>query len=231
MFEEIRKVENPYYLVITPLKVGDEISDDIHRSILDTNKIPFDWVSFKGDNNIPTNTSLALEEYEKRYEKVKHLIKIDNDLKMDDGLLDCMHSHLLSRSFGSDVQYGYVYCPFSYVLSDGRRISFNQEFDIMKLIKSNFISSNSMINRDALDVIGGFITDPQYERLLDWALWLKFYREGFIGKLLKEKGFEATMKEDGVSARSNYDYQIKSTRVMRDFVNPIIRDMIRKGVM
>lgn len=215
------KSETPHYLIITPLKTGDEISNKTWDTV-NKNKHPFVWISYEGNNNIFVNTENALLEYEEMYGKVPYIIKIDNDINMDHKLLDKMYKKLELL----DNIYAYVYCPFSYLLKnrkgENRKISFQKDFNETELRKANYISSNSMIKRDLLEKIGGFVKDDKYIRLLDWALWLKFLYYGYRGSLLKEgKGFTTHLNEDSISARSIEDYKVKYERVYNDFVIPL----------
>ena len=216
MLNKIKVVNNPKYLVITPLKIGDKISKTTKKTV-NRNKLPFDWICYEGNNNIPTNTILAWNEYKKTYFTPEYIIKIDNDIEMDRGLLDDM-CKLLSNT---DEQIAYCYCPFSYILPDGRSISFNNNFDKNKLLKQNYISSNSMIKTKSLYDVGGFVYESKYERLLDWALWLRFLYYGYEGILLNTKQFKTPLNENNVSSRGAKDYQLKYKRVYEDFIKCI----------
>ena len=214
MFSTIKQSYKPKYLVITPLKPGDKISKETKETIK-RNKLPFDWVSFESDNNIPTNTTLALQEYEIKYPVPNYIIKVDNDINADRELLDAMYYTLRQ----TDKNIGYVYCAFSYIKPDGKKISFGEYFNEQKLLKQNYISSNSMIKRGVLRRVGGFVTDSKYERLLDWCLWLKMLYYGHKGHYLTSKGFTTPLNEGNVSNRGVEDYQLKYKRVIQDFVS------------
>ena len=220
MYRVIRKLKSPKYLVITPLKTGDKISKKTKKGVK-RNKLSFDWLSYESFCNIPTNTTLALEQYRKERD-VEYVIKVDNDITMDNGLLDEMY-YVLKNS-GDDV--GYVYCGFSFIHELGMKTTFNKEFNVSDLLQHNYISSNSMIKVNALDKVGGFVTDEKYERLLDWALWLRFLYYGYRGIRIDTKRFETPLNMNGVSSRGHNDYQIKRGRVIHDFVLPI-REVIK----
>ena len=149
----------------------------------------------------------------------KYLIKLDNDIYPERGLLDEMYNVL---SVSQD-NIAYTYCPFKYILPGGREIVFNRDFEGDRLLKSNYISSNSMIKLDKLLEVGGFVTDKKYERLLDWCLWLRFYSYGYIGKKVS-KSFTTPLSPDNVSARGKQDHDLKYKRVYEDFV-----DLIKKA--
>ena len=223
MFEIIKKVKNPRFLVITPLRKGDYISKQTLETI-NNNSTPFDWVSFKSKRNVPGNTKLGLLEYEKQFEKLPYLIKIDNDINASTSMLDLMYQTIKQ----SEENVAYVYTSFSYVKNGKSVASFPAEkFDFQRLMKSNYISSNSMIKRDSLASVSGFVTDKKYERLLDYALWLKFLLNGYKGEPCISY-FEAEMSEKSISARSNMDYQKKMSLIKTDFIDPII-EKIRAG--
>lgn len=149
--------------------------------------------------------------------KIKYMIKIDNDIYADTGLLDDMYGTL--HKTRKDI--AYCYCPFKFVLGDGREISFPyREFDEERLLRNNYITSNSLIKLEALDDIGGFVCDSYYERLLDYATWLKFLKNFYIGICCKT-GFITPLQEGSISARSEKDYQTKMDRILSDFIRPL----------
>lgn len=223
MYKIIKKSKNPKYLIITPLKIGDKISKETKETVK-KNNIQFDWVSYEGDNNIPTNANLALEEYEKENRIIDYIIKLDNDIKMSNRMLDKMFNTIKN----SPQSIAYVYSSFQYILPNGQSINFNKEFDIEALLSQNYISSNSMIKRNVLRFVGGFVTDEKYVRLLDWALWLRFLYYGYLGKKVKDVNFTTPLNENNVSARGVEDYNLKISRIREDFVEPIINKMIKQ---
>lgn len=220
MLRIIKKSNNPKYLVITPLKEGDKISK-VTKKTIKRNEIAFDWVSYEAANNIPTNTQLALQEYNK---KIRYIIKIDNDVNASRNMLDIMYSTLTeTQKINSSI--AYCYPKFKYVLKNGREIDFsNNAFDVNKLMQSNYITSNSMIDRTLLNKVGGFVTDSQYVRLLDWALWLRFLYYGYIG-IPCNKSFETPLNEGNISARGQEDYNLKYSRMRKDFILPVIEKL------
>lgn len=225
MYKEIRKAKTPKYLIITPLKEGDKISKET-RETVNLNRLQFDWISYEANNNIPKNTQLALNEYEKLYKRVDYIIKIDNDINMQSKLLDHMFNYLKK----SKDNIAYVYCPFSYILDNGQYISFKGKFDVERLIHQNWISSNSMIKRESLERVGGFVIDSQYERLLDWCLWLKFAYYNLSGMMIDSKSFTTPLNKNNVSARGEEDYKVKFRRVRRDFCIPLDRKIFKNNL-
>lgn len=217
MIKYIKRHKNPKVLIITPLRIEDKIS----KSTLNTIKCkyPYVWISYSGNNNIPQNTQNALNEYLEKNKIPKYIIKIDNDIMASKNMLDSMVDILDNSCYNV----AYSYCSFSYV---GKQrlffpsIKFNKE----KLLKSNYISSNSMFKTKILLNNGGFITDSKYERLLDYCLYLKLLQNGFVGE--PSNGyFDAKMSNDSVSNRGIKDYKLKFSRVKEDFINPILKEI------
>lgn len=220
LFSIVKKVENPKFLVITPLKIEDKISKKTLNSI-EKNSTPFDWVSFNGKWNIPTNTKYALENYNKKFEKLPYIVKIDNDINAAPCLLDFMYQTIKE----SNDNIAYVYSSFVYTKKDKIQYEFKAiPFSWKKLLNHNYISSNSMIKQDLLEKIGGFVCNKKFERLLDWALWLKFFENGYLG-LPSQGFFAAEMNENSVSSRGIKDYKKKHEAVSQAFVKPILEKM------
>jgi hypothetical protein len=76
-----------------------------------------------------------------------------------------------------------------------------------------------------LENIGGLVTSDDYFRLLDWALWLKFLRNGFIGHPISGCSFVAEASKGKVSSGSQEDYILKHRLVTNDFVIPILKEL------
>lgn len=215
MFTLIHKSKNPKFLVITPLRENDTISENTLKIINDT-KTEFDWISFSGNNNIPTNTQLGWEHYINEYGDIDYIIKVDNDITANPNFLDSLYETLKN----SPNNVAYSYCSFSFI-NEKTKIYFRaDDFNIEKLLRSNYISSVSMIKTKPLKKIGGFVRDNKYVRLLDYALWLKFLSNDYIGIADKNTYFEAELNRNSISARSQEDYINKMKLVYNDFVLP-----------
>jgi hypothetical protein len=80
-----------------------------------------------------------------------------------------------------------------------------------------------MIKYDYLEFIEGPVRNDMYKRLLDWALWLKFFQYGYYGIPCPTAHFVAYSGPEDISAGTAQDYQIKHRRVHRDFVMPILQ--------
>lgn len=208
----IKKTIDPKFLIITPLKPGDEISTDTLRSVYN-NRVMYDWYSYTDDRNIPLNTENGLVAYEKKHRQLPYIIKIDSHTTWKKGTLDKMYRTMMH----TQDHEAYVYCSFEFVRNGLPVVSFkNINFDIDRLKKMNYISSNSMIKRRHLDICP-FIIDDQYVRLLDYAHWLSFLKEGYHGKL-SDGHFSSEMKIDNISSGDNEDFQLKLNRVHKDFL-------------
>jgi hypothetical protein len=145
----------------------------------------------------------------------EYIIKIDNDINANKNMLDDMYDILKK----TDDSIAYCYPPFKYILPNKQEISFSGRFDKNRLLQGNYITSNSLIKYDKLKEIGGFVCDKKYERLLDYCLWLKFLRYGYIG-IECNKGFITPLNENNVSARGQEDFKDKMNMVRQDFILP-----------
>lgn len=214
MLTIVHKSKNPKFLVITPLRLGDEIYPNLMESIW-INKTKFDWITYCGPNNIPLNTQNGLKEYCKNNKKPKYFIKVDNDIVFKTNVLDEMYNKLKLSS----KNIAYCYSSFAFV---GKMTTYfkAQEFDINKLINSNYISSVSMVKTEVFENTGGYITDDKYIRLLDWAHWLYLYKRGYKG-IPCNGMFQAIVNKSGISNASNEDYFKKRELIIRDFINPL----------
>lgn len=216
MLKIIKKSKNPKFLIITPLKYGDIISKKTYE-IQSYTENEYDWISYESNNNIPKNTQLALNEYNKH---IDYIIKVDNDIDGEPGWLDKLYNTLKN----SDNSIAYSYCSFDFVdIFNNKIIQFKGiEFNSELLLQRNYISSVSMIKTHILNEIGGFFCDNKYVRLLDYCLWLKMLFAGYSGILCKDAHFVALMNNNSISARSNEDYIEKMNLIRKDIIIPKI---------
>ena len=213
----VRCNTQPEILVITPLSTGDKISGATKKSIK-RNRTPFDWISYMGDHNPYHNTKIAYKQYRRDHGTVpKYVIKVDNDITARKHWLDKMYNSLETCSC-PDVAYSYTSFEFTGAINVTFPLS---PFSSIRLLRSNYISSCSLVKTQLLDQIGGFVTDDKYFRLLDWCLWLKFLKFGFIGQPVSNTHFSAFAKATSVSCRSREDYQTKVKAVKSDFIDTI----------
>lgn len=212
----IKEDYNSELIITTPLLPKHKISRDTKVSIK-RNDIPFTWITCSGENNIPTNWWYGSKQYKYTTGNIPpYILPLDRDIKLGRHMLDRM----LEIIKQSDEQYAFCYCNFEFKGSINNQFPC-QPYDINRLLQGNYISSNSMMKYDYLEFIGGPVMDDMYKRLLDWALWLKFYQYGYYGIPCPTAHFVAFADEDSISARSSQDYRKKHQRVHRDFVIPI----------
>jgi len=212
----IKKSAERKFLVITPLRKGDVVSD-ITLDTIQRNSLPFEWIEYQGTGNPYKNTHSALLTYSREKKVPEYVIKIDNDIEAEDGMLDKMYDILVNAK----PNVAYTYCSFEFKGAVNAKFP-AAPFNSTKLCMSNSISSMSMLKLDALNNIKGFVTDDKYFRLLDWALWLKFLEFGYVGQPTMNTSFIAHSGPNSVSARSNEDYKEKFNRIQQDFVKPIL---------
>jgi hypothetical protein len=220
MYKEIEINTHSDILAITPLLPGHKISKETKIGLKRSDCL-FSWVSYESSNNIPTNVSAGIEEFKRRYKKPKYVIIIDRDIIPCRNMLMKMEQ-TLSRANNEIV---YCYANFEFAGEVNARF-YGLEFEPMKLLNSNYISSNSLIKYDKLTEIGGFITDNKYKRLLDWALWLTFLKHGYYGILCKEANFIAMSDKNSVSAGTQEEYKLKYKLIKEDIIKPMLDGLI-----
>jgi len=171
-----------------------------------------------GDNNPYYNTKIAYKQYRRENGDVpKYVIKVDNDITTSKHWLDKMYTVLESAK--PEVAYTYTSFEFTGAINVKFPLS---KFQPQRLVRSNYISSCSLVKTQLLDQIGGFVTDDKYFRLLDWCLWLKFLKFGFIGEPVPHAHFTAYASPTSISCKSREDYQIKLKAVKDDFINNMV---------
>jgi hypothetical protein len=216
MIKTLVPCKNPEILVITPLKKGSKVSPETKKTLKRCD-VPFHWVSYMGEGNPYKNMVPPWRQYRKEHETPPYIIKIDNDLTCKRGMLDKLYEALVD----SPKHIGYSYCCFKY---RGKvNIDFDHlDFNIDRLIQSNYISSCSLMKTKTLEETGSFITDDKYFRLLDWALWLQFLRRGYIGQFVPDTSFTAYASPTAVSCGSQEDYRVKHMAIVEDFIRPYL---------
>jgi len=213
MIKYLVKHHKPEILVITPLLTGHKVSKECKKT-LKRNKTPFEWITYMGPGNPCKNSQLALNIYKREKPLPPYIIKIDNDIVCQRGMLDTMR---MSISVQSNPMIAYCYCSF--VFKGAVNMSFPAyPFDAHRLRDTNYISSCSLMDTKKFMDIGGWITNNEGFRLLDWALWLKFLKKGYIGTPHSGTSFMAVASKESVSAGSNDDYHKKREWVLKNFV-------------
>lgn len=218
MLKYIVKSDKPMLLVVTPLGPNSEVSKQTKNSIK-RNELPFTWVSFKSNNNCAANAQAGINAF---FEENKYIPPYF--LLLDDSVI--CGRHMLDRMTltlqNSDKSIAYCYCNFEFKGHINKKFP-AEPFNPSRLIRANYISSNSIIKTHKLQQVGWLVTDEKYERLLDWCTWLKFLYHGFGGIPCKEASFVDISKEKSVSSRDISDYQSKYNAIVKDFVYPIVK--------
>jgi hypothetical protein len=213
--KKIKEEKNPELLVITPLLPGHKISKDTKKTIK-RNDLKFEWIASEGPYNIPTNVWNGITEYRYKKRLPKYYIMIDNDIILGRHMLDRLYKNLKN----TDPNVAFAYASFEF------KGHINHKFpaiayDLDRLVKGNYISSNSMFKSDIVMNVG-LVKDDKYVRLLDWAFLLKLAGKGYYGVNVPSANFIAVSSEKDISARSDEDYKEKSKLVYFDFIKPLI---------
>jgi len=77
-----------------------------------------------------------------------------------------------------------------------------------------------------VDRVGGFVVDEDVHRLSDWAMWLKCYKAGYVGKLCADTSFTAMSTKDDISAGSNEEYKRTKEIIIERFIKPIYQSSL-----
>jgi hypothetical protein len=216
MLKEIVKNDSNI-LLITPLLPGDKIHRDTKIG-LKRNNTKFNWYSYTGNNNVAKNYELGIKEWIRQTgREPRHTMIIDKDMRPNRHLIDLLNA-ALNRT---DDNIAYAYPNFSF--RGSTNIDFvNRPFDPMMLMRSNYITSNSMIKWHILKEVG-IVTDNKYKRLLDWALWLRMLSLGYHGVLVPQAYFWDEMNKNSVSAGDGQEYIHIYNAVKKDFIDPMLK--------
>jgi len=203
-------------LVVTPLLPGHKISKKT-KITLRRNKTPITWISSMFNQNIPKNHVDGIKWYKNKYKKLPpYILFIDNDIVLARKAIDKLYEKLEP----TPQHIGYAYASFKYEGIINKNFP-AVPFDINKLVKANYISSNSLFKMSVIEEVG-LVTDDQFQRLLDWCFLLKCYGKGYMGIPCPEASFVAKSSKNDVSAGTNEDYTIKSRRVYEHFIKPLL---------
>lgn len=214
-YRVIKDCNDPEVLVITPLLPGHKISKETKKTIK-RNDTQFRWITSTGKNNIPTNIEMGLDWYIKEYKVFpKFLFPLDNDIILGRKTID----RLVKTLARSDKDVAFCYASFEFKGTVDRKFPADP-YDIKRLLQHNYISSNSLFKTIIVYNIG-FVTDNKYQRLLDYAMILKLFYNGYKGIPCSNANFIAISSEKDVSAQSGEDYKIKRERVLKDFGKPL----------
>ena len=194
---------------------------------IDSSFSTYSACSSSGNNNIPINHLGNIEWYKKNIGKLPpYIFFLDRDIDLGRHALDRLHNSLVKESYRSDVKIGYSYASFKYT----GHINYDFPaipFDVKKLLKSNYISSNSLYCTEVIEKVG-LVTDNKYQRLMDWVFFIKCLGQGIYGTPCPEATFKVISTKDDISSGDNNDYMIKSRRVYDDFIEPLIKKYRQK---
>jgi hypothetical protein len=215
MLKEIIKVKNPKVFVITPLLTGHEISRETLIK-LKRNDVPFDWFASEGPEHVAGNFAQGIVDYRKKFRDAPpYVLMIDRDIIPSRHMID----HMYETIKNSDDKVAYCYVDFEYKGTINKQFK-GLEFDPNRLLKSNYISSNSMIKIDHLIRVGGVVIDRRFDRLSDWAMWLTFLVEGYIGLRSPMGSFVAISGPGDVSAGSQEEYKKCYLEIYENIIMP-----------
>jgi len=221
MLKIIRKDIGAKILVATPLFTGHKISKETEQSIK-RNTVPIIWASYEGPDKHAANVQHLLNEYKKQFGNFPPYIQVlDRDIIAGRYMLDRLYDVLERSRFQSDKKFGYAYASFEY------RGYINAQFparvfDINMLMKSNYISSNSLYCSEVVEEVGGFVTEEDTHRLSDWAFFLKLFQHGYHGIPSINASFVAISSKDDISAGSQEEYQRTYKIIQERYVKPIV---------
>lgn len=197
MLKIIRECKDPEVLVITPLLPGRKISKETKVSIK-RNETPYIWASYTSNEKHARNVQLGIDAFHKEFCYLPPYIQIiDDDIILGRFMLDRLFN-VLDKT-GDEV--GYSYCGLEYKGFTNLKIPVG-EFDINRLKKKNYISSNSLYKTAAIYKVGGFITELELNRLSDWCMFLKMYQFGLKGVFVPNTSFVAMSTATDISAGS-----------------------------
>lgn len=213
MLHIVLNCNNPDILVITPLLTGRKISKETKVSIK-RNDVPFIWASYTSTEKHAKNVQLGIDAFKKKFRYLpKYIQIIDDDISLNRGMLDKLHRSLNITS----PEIGYAYCNFEYTGHVNLKIPVG-EYNIDRLKNKNYISSNSLYKTEMLYNVGGFVTELEYNRLSDWAFFLKVHKLGFKGMYIPNTGFIAHSTKADISAGSIDEHTLTKKLIQEKFI-------------
>jgi len=208
----------PKILIITPLLTGHTISNDTKTSIKRNDGTLYTWASYEGPGKHAKNVQNGLDAYIATVKtSPPYCMILDRDIDLGrhfiDRMIECIE--------GTADNIGFVFSPFEYKGYVNAKFG-PLEYNINRLMVGNYISSNSLYKMEAVRKVNGFVTEEKYHRLSDWAMWLKMYRAGYIGKLCPNAYFTAISNKEDISAGSMEEYAATKKEVFETFIKPIL---------
>ena len=217
----LKECQNPEILVVTPLLPDHQVSK-LTKKTIKRNDVPYYWISSAGNNNIPTNALEGIKWYKENFhdELPPYYIMIDRDIEMGRKMLDRLYVKLKTIK-GKYPNVAYAYATFEFKGELNAQFP-ARPFDINRLVKANYISSNSLFKSSVIEEVG-LVTDDKYVRLLDYAFLLKLFGQNYIGIPEPMAWFVAHSTKNDISARGQEDYRIKYLAVYEDFIQPLLK--------
>ena len=121
----------------------------------------------------------------------------------DDILLEKYCLRRLYQALEGNPVASYAYCDFVVHNHPTRSDALVRPgiFDASKLRRQNYISTMSLIRRDAFEAVGGF--DESILRFQDWDLWLLLLKRGITGMYVPQVLFTALYLDSGITKGIN----------------------------
>ena len=131
--------------------------------------------------------------------KQPYIFFCDDDVVLMPGTL----LKMLGKLFENPAK-AYCYCDFAAFNHpcNGNFVHRAGDFNAENLKAQNYISTMSLMRRDAFEAVGGF--DPSIQRLQDWDLWLSMLKVGLDGIYLPEVAFFTTYSPTGTTQVEGY---------------------------
>ena len=131
-----------------------------------------------------------------------YLLLSDDDIEWHPEALEWMATCLDESS--TDI--GFVYGAYKM----GEKVQCNVEFSAAALKRENYISTMSLMKREAFPGM-----DENVERLQDWDLWLTLLRKGYLGRYVGRQVFTTPVK-DGITFGENAPDWHKANQYIRE---------------
>lgn len=179
------------------------------------------------DDGSTDNTVEVAQQYVDRYPDQFMLIRNERNMKLAATLNHCLEyvdTEYVARMDGDDIsvptrfeeeirfldahpEYALVSCPMIYFDENGeyRVGKASGEPPLSAFNGSPFCHAPVMMRYEALKEIGFYTAEPRVERIEDYYLWHKFYRDGYKGYNLPTPLYKMRNDRDAYSRRKIKD--------------------------
>lgn len=187
--------------VIIPTRNESDIQPFVYKSLENQTYDEFEVIVVSGINNQVNRNKGAGDA------KGDFLFFCDDDIELHRG---CFQN--LKEALDNNPKKSYSYCNYNRVgLVTGTLQS--RPFNAGVLRLTNYISTMSLIRREAFELSGGF--DEEIGRLQDWDLWLSMLDKGMGGVFVDRVLFTAHyLRKDGISVQDDNDW-IKWNQIVK----------------